>query len=400
MQSESIGRRCPESLGSPGDSAWGVWSRTAVAAVMAFAVSAAAVAEGDTRVPVIFPVPMYGQMGTDIHPSIYEQVAEEIRKVRPDLVVFMLDSADFDEVFYLNNNDRDEFGQARLSDYRNIVITLRDGLREFNQVMWVEDSVGFSALMALSWPTMYMKPRSRLWGLQRVADMARGWEDPDVAAKMMSAWTGIGKGFLEKGGHPLELGEAMMKPELTLSASFEGRRVTWSLDTNGHWVVDSSEESTTNLRAELAEDLGIAAGLAETLDDIAFLTGWREFEVNTSGQQMVEKYVEDWRRTFDRTIEWARDAEQSIEWAQGDEAVRYLGRAQQNYQRIIAAMRQYPAVENRWQQQFRINRMQLEIWVEQLREQLRGIRGGRGGATGGGAAGGRGGGLGGGRPMR
>jgi hypothetical protein len=371
----------------------------AVAMAIAPGAIAAAASEQEARVPVIYPVPMRGQMGTDIHPSIYERVAEDIRRVRPDLVVFMLDSADFDEVFYLNNNDRDEFGQARLSDYRNIVITLRDGLREFDQVMWVEDSVGFSALMALSWPTMYMKPRSRLWGLQRVSDMARGWADPDVAAKMMSAWTGIGKGFLERGGHPLELGEAMMKPELTLSASFEGRRVTWSLDTNGHWVVDSSPNSTTNLRAELAEDLGIAAGIAETLDDIAFLTGWREFEVNTSGQEMVEKYVTDWRRAFERTIEWVRDAEQSMQWAQGEDAVRYLGRAQQNYQRIIAAMRQYPAVENRWQQQFRVSQMQLEVWVEQFRERLRGLRGGRGGAGGGGGGGG-GGGRGGSSPMR
>ncbi|MGA0286072.1 MAG: hypothetical protein ACO3QA_03455, partial [Phycisphaerales bacterium] len=203
--------------------------------------------------------------------------------------------------------------------------------------------------------------------------------------------TGIGKGFLQKGGYPLELGEAMMRPEYQLSASFEGRDVTWKLDTNGHWVVDSSDKEVTNLRAELAEDLGVCAGLAENLDDVAFLSGWREYRLNESGQKLIEDYVEDWRRTYDRTKEWMRDAQQAESRAGGDDTVRYLGKAKNDYERVIAAMRQYPAVENRWKREG-VNRMQLEIYVEQLKEQILGIRrGGRGG--GGGMSGGRGGGL-------
>ncbi|MGA1709006.1 MAG: hypothetical protein ACO4CI_10000, partial [Phycisphaerales bacterium] len=102
-----------------------------------------------------------------------------------------------------------------------------------------------------------------------------------------------------------------------LSATFEGRNVPWKLDTNGHWVVDSSEGDVTNLRAELAEDVGLCDGLAETLDDVAFLNGWREYELAESGQQIIEKYVEDWRRTYDRTKEWMQDAEQAMGWAGG-----------------------------------------------------------------------------------
>ena len=251
--------------------------------------------------------------------------------------------------------------------------------------------------MALSWPEMYMKPKARLWGLQNVSRMAGGWQDPDVAAKMMAAWTGIGNGFLQKGGYPIEIGLAMMRPENKLSATFEGRNVSWKLDTSGHWVVDSSEGDVTNFRAELAEDLGLCDGLADSLDDVAFLNGWREYELAESGQQIIEKYVEDWRRTYDRTKEWMQDAEQAMGWAGGQDAVRYLGQAKNLYEKVIGAMKQYPAVENRWQRDG-VSLMQLEVLVEQLKEQIRCIRsGGRGGNVGGGG-GGRGGGLGPGGP--
>jgi uncharacterized membrane protein len=87
-----------------------------------------------------------------------------------------------------------------------------------------------------------------------------------------------------------------------------------------------------------------------------------------------------------------RDAQQAQSRASGEDAVRYLGKAKNDYERVIAAMRQYPAVENRWKREG-VNRLQLEIYVEQLKEQILGIRrGGRGGG-GGGGLGGRGGGL-------
>lgn len=339
------------------------------------------------KVPVIYPIPMRGQMGTDIHPSAYEEIVGDCKKANPDLVVFILESADINNIFYLADDDRAETGLGLLGEYRQLATSLRDELSAYPQVMWVEDSVGFGSLMAMSWPTMYMKPNARLWGLQNVSRMAGGWQDPDVAAKMMAAWTGIGKGFLEKGGYPLELGEAMMRPEYKLSANFEGRKVTWKLDTNGHWVVDSSPEDVTNLRAELAEDLGVCAGIAETLDDVAFLQGWREYQLQESGQKMIEQYVEDWRRTYDATKKWMQDAEQNLGWASGEDAVRYLGAAKNLYEKVIGAMKQYPAVENRWKRDG-VSLLSLEVLVEQLKEQILGLRGGGRGAGGGGAGGG------------
>ena len=151
--------------------------------------------------------------------------------------------------------------------------------------------MGLGSLLALSWPEMYMSEGARLWGLARISSMAAGWSDPDVASKMLNAWVGMGNGFLQIGGYPLEIGWAMMRPEYNLSASFKGREVTWANDTAGQWVVDSSGDNVANFNASLAEDMGLSQGTVENLDDLMFLMGYREYDEAESGKQMVEKYV-------------------------------------------------------------------------------------------------------------
>ena len=307
-------------------------------------------AANESKVPVVYVVPMSGQMGTDIHPSIYDEVIKDVMEVKPDVIVYQLKSADIDNNFYLaGNDDRREFGLAKIGEYRDLVRTLHEKL-DARQVMWVEDSVGLGSLLALSWPEMYMSEGGRLWGLARISSMAAGWSDPDVASKMLNAWVGMGNGFLQIGGYPLEIGWAMMRPEYNLSASFKGRKVSWANDTAGQWVVDSSGDNVANFNASLAEDMGLSQGTVENLDDLMFLMGFREYEEAESGKEMVEKYVSDWRRTFDRCKTWWADAQQKMGWASGDDAIKYLGSAKTDMERILRACRQYPAVEARWQQ--------------------------------------------------
>ena len=83
-------------------------------------------------------------------------------------------------------------------------------------------------------------------------------------------------------------------------------------------------------------------------------------------------------------------------WANGEDAVKYLGSAKGNLEKIVRAMRSYPAVEARWEKDFGMSRMRLEIMIEQMKEQIAGMRNrGRNGRGGGGGGSGRGGGLGG-----
>ncbi len=343
-------------------------------------------------VPTIYVVAMKGQMGTDIHPSIYEEVIEDIREHEPDVIVFELDSQDYPDLMIPEVEDaRESRGILLIAEYRELVSTLHDELRDIRQVMWVKDSVGFSSLLALSWSELYMTPTARLWGLRGVIDTtgADKWSDPDVRAKMSAAITGYVKAFLEYGGYGHEVADAMLWPEKKLSASFKGREVVWSLDARGEFIVDDDPEKTLSLRAKPAEDLLISDGTVENLDDLAFLLGYREYRlIDGKGQHDIADYVERWRRVFAQTKKWWGEYYQHLDWASGDETLRWLGRAKKDLEQIIRAMERYKAVEIRWQTDMGVTKAQLEIEVEKLRERIVALKKSGRGSGGYGAGGG------------
>ncbi len=363
--------------------------------VLAFVVSAIAFAQSASDVsrkalpstlstPKVYVIPMHGQMGTDIHPQPYKAIVADAKKVKPDIIIIELKSADIDNNFYLKNDDQKEAGQVHMEEYRDLVKSLREELSDVPQVMWIQDSVGFGSLMAFAWPDMYMTSDARLWGLQKVALLASGWSDPDVAAKMLAAWTGIGKGFLQQGGYPLELGDAMLLPEKTLSVKFEGRDSSWLPDTSGVWIVDSSKESTVNFDATTAEDTGLADGVADTREDLMFLLGYREFESADSGEKIFTEYVDSWRKSYDRCKEWL-DAAENV-----DEGIKGFGQRKSLFEKVIGAMKQYPAVERRLQREMGLTRLQLEIEVGNIKKEIARNKNTGGNPDGGGGGGGRG----------
>ena len=242
-------------------------------------------------------------MGTDVHPSIYEDIIKDVKKNNPDIVIYRLKSADVDDIFYRANDDRREAGLMMLEEYSQLLNDLHEEI-DARQVMWVEDSVGISSLFALGWEEMYMGENARLYGMEVLDLMTNSWSDADVRSKMKNAWVSFGNGFLQKGGYPLELGWAMIRPEYTLSAKFKGRTVDWQNDTKGQWVVDSSEKRVARFTNATAEDSMLSDGTASSLEDLIFLLGYREYKPIESGSEMHKKYVEDWRRTFDRTRDW------------------------------------------------------------------------------------------------
>ncbi len=320
--------------------------------------------------PGLYVIPMKGQLGTDIHPSIFEEVAKDIRAHQPDLLVFVMNCKDVDDLL-IPLNEATEQGLFLLDEYREIVDLFRDELGDIPQVMWVEDSVGFSSLLAMAWERIYMTPTARLGGLAGVAKRADGWSDPDVAAKMMAAWTGIGRGFLENGGYHRYLADAMMRPEALLSASFEGREVVWSLDDAGEFLVDGDDEKTLGFRAKPAEDLLISDGTVDNLDDLAFLLGYREYEkIPGKGEEIVTNYKEQWRRVFDNTKVLWDDYLQHRGWAGGDEALKWLSKAKRDVQKIIRAMNRFEAVEIRWRTDRQTRKQELQILVETMTEEI------------------------------
>jgi len=352
--------------------------------------------EAAEGVASFYIVPMKRQMGTDVHPEIYKQLVDEIRQVDPDYLIIELDCQDFQEGLY-NEIPRQEGGMdgsEALDMYRKLVDLFRDDLRDIRQIVWVNDSVGISSVIAMAWPEIYMKPTARYGGLAGAAGNFMFVEsDRNTFGKYREAYMAWLKGFAENSGRAHELVNAMVLPDFKLSATWKGREVEWSNDESGEYLVDDSDGATANFRARDAENLRISEGTAETLDDLALLLGVREYYVvDGSAEQRVEDYIEDWRRVFESAIQSMLDYQKYQGWATGADTRKYLGRSLSELKKVRRSLDRYEAVELRLAQDYGISKLRLDIMIDQLEERIaalnNGSRGGGGRAGGGSGFGG------------
>ena len=346
--------------------------------------------------PKVYVFPLIGQMGTDISEPIFKKLIEDAKKQKPDIVVLKLKSADIDRINHLRNDNPVEFGLVnKMTEYRDMMKSVHDELRDIPQVMWVEDSVGVSGLAALAWDRMYMFSDARLGGLYQFKEMVEAqWDDADVRSKMVAAWTGIMKGLTQLGNNPDILADALIFSERTLSVNFEGRGAKWMGDTSGSWVVDSSADLPLNLSAAVAEDILLSDGSADTLDDLMFLLGYREYTAIDSGEKLGKQFTEDWRKAMKNIFTWMEEA------AETEDSVQGLGKRKSLYEKVVAAFKAYPFIEARREcQQQGINRPAIEGAIDDIKKELQRLREAEkenGGSGGGGGGGGNGRGLGGG----
>jgi hypothetical protein len=345
--------------------------------------------------PKVYVFPMHGQMGTDVSKALVEIMKEDIRKQKPDIIIYHLKSADIDRIEYLGeNDDRSEFGIPDVEGYRDLAKDLHESLADIPQVMWVEDSVGIATLMALAWSELYMKSDARLWGLS-ILPMLAQHPDEDVAAKFLAAVKGYGNGVLQMGGYPEVLGDAMMLRERRLSVRFKGREVEWLPDTSGTWIVDNSEDRAARFDATVAEEVLLSDGTADSIDDLMFLLGYREYTELESGKKLAKQYTEDWRKALERVQEWMQEYQDAEEGAES--AITALGKQRSILEKVLATLKQYPAVEARVGR-MGVNQTAIQIQIDNLRKDIQRLRDAERGNRGGNNGGGRGpGGMGGGR---
>ena len=346
----------------------------------------------DENAASFYIIPMKGQMGTDVNGQFYKELEDDIRSHNPDYIIIEMECTDTtDDLFAMD--DEEEKGLFLVDEYRDMINYFRDDLHDYKQIIWIRDSMGYSSMVALAWPDLFMTPRARLAGLGGFGDDFKSWGDEDIRGKMREATMAFLKSFLEYGGYSPMIVDAMARPEYPLSATWKGREVEWSLDRNGEYVVDNSEQGTVDFTAKSAEDFCISDGTADSLADLALLMGIREYRVlDGKAEADFEKYTEDWRRVYENALQYWED----YQTYRGRGGVQWLGRAKTMLQKIVSAINRYKAVELRLQARG-ITKFGLETSIEQLEEQLRGMRqGGLGGGTGGGRGGGSGSGGGGG----
>ena len=338
----------------------------------ALAVAAGTFAENDgesetgEKITSVYVIPMIGQMGTDVNEIQMEDVIEDVLEHNPDLLIMRIKSADIGTNYHLPSYDKKERGMMKLEEYRDMIRQLQNTLGHIRQVAWVEDCVGVSTLAAFSWPEMYVSPEGRLWGMQMLFDGAQNWSDADVREKMEEAWEGIGRGFLEMGGHgefSRELGSALIDPTKTLSADFKGRKVIWRPDTKGTWLIDDSDKKVPLFDAETAEDTLLSDGIVESLDDLMFMLGYREYEPITTGQEMIETYKKNWRRSYEACLTNLADIQAGRFGGSNDQLRQLLGQ-KRLWEEILRHMRRFSAVERRLEQEAGLTKDRVELRID------------------------------------
>ena len=356
--------------------------------------------------PKVYEIPMDGQMGTDIHgeingkPGIYDRIIEDVRKQKPDIVLFRIKSRDgrqldkyMDAVKEQMKDDKIDPRRlaSGLTEYRDLALELHTEIAEYPAVMYVEDARGIASLFALAWPYMFMAPEANITGLDVVASLGGG-NDADIRAKMFSAWTGIAQGVLELGGHPIPLTEALVRPDRKLSCDIDGRATKWRADTKGTWfIVDQTDESSAQFTAKVAEETGLTDGIAQDLDDLMYLLGYPEYVRIDTGAKIFEDYKAAWRKRFAETQKLIDEYREPV-----DDPVKDLPKRRATLEKVRALCKQYPPLARMWEWRAGLTDAQMQLLIEQLTEQIKQIQKERRGNSGGGSGGGGGGRLGGG----
>ena len=110
------------------------------------------------EVASLYIIPMNGEIGTDIRSGIYEDIIEEIRETRPDIVIYHIDSknteddmlsfwlgftSDKDEWWKPDEFQRQESIQQLMDDEEKTVFNFHRQLpSSVRQVAWVRDATG------------------------------------------------------------------------------------------------------------------------------------------------------------------------------------------------------------------------------------------------------------------
>lgn len=313
--------------------------------------------------PRVYVAPIRGQVCTDVHADTYKELVQDVRKAKPDIIVFHMDCHDIPKSLLFDPDPdeiRRESGIPDFDHIRLVARAMREELLDVPQVLWIEDAVGVSSVLALAWPDIYMSSKARFGGFDGFVPMIkRNYSQEDVQAKMVAASVGGVQGLLAMGGYPETIGLALLYPEQVLSANFEGREVRFANDVKGQWLIDGNPARGIFIRSTTAEDVGLSDGTADSFEDLMFILGYREFEKLDSGEKLVTEYIEAWRKAMDKCIEMYRDAREK---AGGN--VKDLAQAKSLLEKVLALIERYPALETR----LGLTAIRLRVEIDQIQE--------------------------------
>jgi hypothetical protein len=232
--------------------------------------------------------------------------------------------------------------------------------------MYVEDAVGAASMLALAWPCMFVAPQGRIGGLEIMSSI-QGAGDEQVHAKFEAAKVSMVLGILELGGRPAALGESLVLPDRKLSVEFEGRTPKWRPDAEGQWIiVDPSDKLTAQFDASLAEDTGLADGIAEGIDDVVALLGYPQWQKVGNGEKIFQDYNAAWRAKWSESMEM-------MEKFQEEAGPEDLAARKQILEKMLQYIKRYPSLAKFWKMRG-LDEKQINLLLEELNRQMRSMR--------------------------
>lgn len=378
-----------------------VWTSAQQASDSGEATDEAAQNEVDqSQKPVrVYVVPIRGQVGTDIVPRIYEEVVEDITEMKPDIVLFELESSDDRNVFDDSQMDifegemfdpNRERSMMALSEMQELRIMLEDEIpTDIRQVLWVHDAVGASAALGLSWEDFYMTPDAQIGKMGAAVMGARkAAGDANVEAKFgMASYQDLVKITRYGDGEDVNptrknLINAMAMPELSLSVFMSGRQYVMGNHDKYVEVLDGSDKIACQLSARNCDDFCISDGTAETLEDLMVLLGERQFVVvEGKASEIVEDHHEGWRAAYARAIDSYMQYQKWIKRAKGDNFKACIGKAEKALKMLRGSILRYPEVGRRMGG---LTTDRIDIMLKELEKMKRTGKGSPGGGGGGG----------------
>jgi len=381
----------------------------------------------DEEVASLYIVPMHGDVGTDINSEIYQDAIDEINSIRPDVVVFELDSEAMARdmlSWWMGTSvsgegnwwERDPLDQTERINF--VVADVSTMLENFHykilpdvrQVVWAKDASGAATLLALGWEEMYMHPDARFGTLGMLWAWTQGFDDDDVRGKMEEYQLGAVQSLAQFGKHDPNFVEGLLNPYVPLSFSCRGRKAIWDNHYFGDIPVHQDGEGfdseirqyyveNTNgdkipmgleFDARPSEELLISDGTAETLQELAMLMGYREYKVEETKVLLeLAEYVPEWRAKLKRAYDAFQDYRKHMERG----TLSDLQKAKTSLQRVINQVKSDRSVALRMKTLFGgLDLTTLEALMMQLKSRIRQMAAGGGGGGAGGGGGGRGGG--------
>lgn len=259
-------------------------------------------------------------------------------------------------------------------------------------VFWVENAGGGAAFLPMLSREMYFKPDGELGGVGNLGDFDMG--DTTVNEKQISLRLGHAEGIAIQNGYDPVLVRAMAREENWLAFRLEGGKPVYieheprPQDGPG-WTVltddgqgDNADTSplegndVLNLGADIALTLGVSEGTASTVDDLAFMLGFRDdYDIVTGKGRDI---ISDWQTRLARSVDQLQRLLDQANQRGGRNNRAALGRQLRTLEEARSILTTYAEVLD----PTGATRSRIDVQIEAVRQQIRGASDRGGGRSG------------------